>query len=78
VLVTDVNLPGASGPDLAIRARELRPGVGIVFATGDTAAVPPGTGAVLLAKPYGTDTLHAAIAAAVRGDAMEMRLEKEA
>jgi CheY-like chemotaxis protein len=78
VLVTDVNLPGASGPAFAQTARALRPGVGIVFASGDTAAVPPGTDAVLLAKPYGTDALHAAIAAAVRGQTMERRLEHEA
>jgi CheY-like chemotaxis protein len=65
VLVTDVNLPGASGPEFARRARDLRPGVGIVFATGETSAVPPGTDAVLLAKPYGTEALQAAIAAAL-------------
>ncbi|MEH3159674.1 MAG: PAS domain-containing protein [Sphingomonas taxi] len=79
VLVTDVNLPGVSGPAFAVRARELRPEVGIVFATGDTASVPPGTGAVLLAKPYGTEALQAAIAAARDGDVVaERRLEREA
>ena len=78
VLVTDVNLPGASGPEFAVKARELRPDVGIVFATGDTAAVPAGTGAVLLAKPYGTEALQAAIAAALPGGAVkERRLERE-
>ena len=77
-LVTDVNLPGASGPEFAVKARELRPNVGIVFATGDTAAVPAGTGAVLLAKPYGTEALQAAIAAALPGGAVkERRLERE-
>lgn len=79
VLVTDVNLPGASGPAFAGRARELRPGVGIVFATGDTAGVPPGTGAVLLAKPYGADALQAAIAAARTDVKQAVRtLEREA
>ena len=79
VLVTDVNLPGASGPAFAAKARALRPGVGIVFATGDTAAVPSGTGAVLLAKPYGTDALQAAIAAARGTVAQPARtLEREA
>ena len=79
-LVTDVNLPGASGPAFAVKARELRPDVGIVFATGDTAAVPVGTGAVLLAKPYGTEALQAAIAAALPAIvvAKERRLEREA
>ena len=80
VLVTDVNLPGASGPAFAARARDLRPGVGIVFATGDTAGVPPGTGAVLLAKPYGADALQAAIAAARTGETQVQarKLEREA
>ena len=77
-LVTDVNLPGASGPEFAVKARALRPGVGIVFATGDTAAVPSGTGAVLLAKPYGGEALQAAIAAALPNmAAVERRLERE-
>ena len=35
VLVTDMNLPGASGTDLAARARALRPGVRVVYATGE-------------------------------------------
>ncbi|MBI0473941.1 type II toxin-antitoxin system ParD family antitoxin [Sphingomonas sp. MA1305] len=65
VLVTDVNLPGLSGPSFARTARELRPRVGVVFATGDVAAVPADTGAVLLAKPYGLETLHAAISGAI-------------
>ncbi len=80
VLVTDVNLPGASGPAFAARARDLRPGVGIVFATGDTAGVPPGAGAVLLAKPYGADALQAAIAAARTGETpvQARKLEREA
>ncbi len=65
VLVTDVNLPGISGPEFATKARALRSGIGIVFATGDVGAVPVETGAVLLAKPYGLETLQAAIAGAI-------------
>ena len=65
MLVTDVNLPGISGPEFATKARALRSGIGIVFATGDVGAVPVETGAVLLAKPYGLETLQAAIAGAI-------------
>lgn len=36
VLVTDVGLPGMSGIQLAERARQLQPEIGLVFATGDT------------------------------------------
>jgi PAS domain S-box-containing protein len=65
VLVTDVNLPGLSGPEFADRARTLRPDLGIVFATGDTAAVLAEADAVMLAKPYGTDVLVRAVDAAM-------------
>ena len=63
VLVTDVNLPGVSGAVLAARARSLRPGVGLVFATGDIASVAHEdlAGAVLLSKPYGSDLLLDAV-----------------
>jgi len=65
VLVTDVNLPGLSGPEFADRARTLRPDLGIVFATGDTAAVLAEADAVMLAKPYGADVLVRAVGAAM-------------
>ncbi len=65
VLVTDVNLPGLSGPEFADRARTLRPDLGIVFATGDTAAVLAEAEAVMLAKPYGADVLVRAVNSAM-------------
>jgi len=65
ILVTDVNLPGLSGPEFADRARTLRPDLGIVFATGDTAAVLAEADAVMLAKPYGADVLVRAIDSAM-------------
>lgn len=54
VLVTDVGLPGMSGLDLAERARRLQPGIGLVFATGDTEleSREGREGAVILCKPY--------------------------
>lgn len=54
VLVTDVGLPGMSGLDLAERARRLQPGIGLIFATGDT-ELESREGreeAVILCKPY--------------------------
>ncbi|MCX7512195.1 response regulator [Frateuria hangzhouensis] len=56
VLVTDVGLPGMSGPMLATRARDVQPGIGVVFATGHD-ELPPDeraehADAVLLLKPY--------------------------
>ena len=78
VLVTDVNLPGASGPDLARRARELRPHVTVVFATGDASSVAQESGATVLAKPYGVRDLLDAIDGAARvatGSAMASRTD---
>jgi len=53
VLLTDVNLPGASGVVLARQARERLPDLGVVFVTGD-AEIPGDSApdAVLLRKPY--------------------------
>ena len=61
VLVTDVNLPGASGSDLAKRARILRPQVAVVFATGDTSSVSAEPGTIVLAKPFGAEDLLSAL-----------------
>ncbi len=64
-LVTDVNLPGLSGPDFAKKARELRPQAGIVYATGDEHAAGCEADAILLLKPYRFEALTAAVAKAV-------------
>ncbi|MDP9096763.1 MAG: response regulator, partial [Pseudomonadota bacterium] len=68
VLVTDVNLPGLSGPQFAAKARELRPAIGIVFATGDIGAIPPQDGAITLGKPYDTVALIDAVNVALARD----------
>lgn len=65
VLVTDVNLPGMSGPDLAVHARGALPNMGIVFATGDESVPHAVAGSVVLTKPYGDEDLGAAIVSAV-------------
>lgn len=51
VLVTDVNLPGMSGPELAEKARKIRPSIGLVFATGDS-GLKISIEAEVLHKPY--------------------------
>ncbi|WP_082458077.1 PAS domain-containing protein [Sphingomonas sp. Leaf10] len=61
VLITDVNLPGASGRELAQRARTLRPEAMVVFATGDPGAVADEADAIVLAKPYSGGALLAAV-----------------
>ncbi|BDA85249.1 hypothetical protein Sa4125_27910 [Aureimonas sp. SA4125] len=64
VLLTDVNLPGMSGTELAETARRLKPDIGLVFATGDF-EVTGAPGAVVLNKPYLAESLEAAVLEAV-------------
>ncbi len=66
LLVTDLGLPDMNGHELAGRARELLPEIGIVYATGDTSVPDDIPGAVLLGKPYDEDTLKAAVLKAAR------------
>jgi CheY-like chemotaxis protein len=62
-LITDVSLPGMSGDKLAAKARDMRPGIRIVFATGkaDKDEIPGHADATLLRKPYGQAGLAAAL-----------------
>jgi PAS domain S-box-containing protein len=70
VLVTDLNLPGHSGAELARRARDLRGSIGIVFATGDghRATEAAKSGDVVLTKPYAAARLIQAV-----GDALDAK-----
>ncbi|WP_243443935.1 response regulator [Asaia prunellae] len=61
VLLTDVNLPGLSGKDLATQARSLKPDIGIIFATGDTHSVQGDPSVTILPKPYDLTALTNAI-----------------
>ncbi|MGZ8302081.1 MAG: PAS domain S-box protein [Telluria sp.] len=64
VLVTDVGLPGMAGEELAMQARALAPGIGVVFASGQDHASAL-TDVVLLRKPFGGVALSEAVRAAV-------------
>ncbi len=58
LLLSDVALPGMTGPQLARRVRELRPGVRVLFLSGflhDIAL--PGGGGPFLAKPFTPEAL---------------------
>lgn len=64
VVITDLGLPGVSGEAFAEQARELRPDIGVVFATGDdqvSFAAGEGAPAFLLRKPYDSAGLLAAL-----------------
>jgi len=57
LMLTDIGLPGMSGPDLAVEARRRRPGLPVLFASGsidsEGRADMLAPGALVLAKPYG-------------------------
>jgi signal transduction histidine kinase/CheY-like chemotaxis protein len=68
VVVMDYAMPGMSGAEAATQARQLMPGLPIIFASGyaDTAAVEAavGAGAVILRKPFNVEELARAVATA--------------
>jgi hypothetical protein len=70
LLVTDVRMPGMSGPELARAARSRWPGIAVLFVSGHTGADTPADltahGGYLLGKPFTTEALLAAVAEALR------------
>lgn len=61
ILVTDINMPGINGLELARRVRALRPAIGVVYMSGAPADVVAAwdllAGTVFLPKPFGGDVL---------------------
>ncbi|CAK9889560.1 MULTISPECIES: response regulator [Pseudomonas] len=58
LMLTDVGLPDMNGKDLAVKARELRPALPVLFASGygDNLDVPAGMHQI--AKPFSIDQLR--------------------
>jgi len=73
VLLTDINLPGGmDGAALARRARELQPGLAVIYASARAASLKQEArvpGSVVLPKPYEPAVLGRLLAAAVRAPA---------
>jgi CheY-like chemotaxis protein len=69
-LLTDINLPGGmDGTALARRARELQPGLAVIYASARAASLRQEArvpGSVVLAKPYEPADLARLVAAAAR------------
>ena len=70
LLVTDVGLPGINGRQLADQAREMRPGLKILFITGyaESVAIADGflqPGMEMITKPFDLDNLSQRIRAMV-------------
>ena len=73
VLLTDINLPGGmDGAALARRARELQPGLAVIYASARAASLKQEArvpGSVVLPKPYEPAVLGRLLAAAERAPA---------
>jgi len=57
LLLTDVIMPGMSGPELAERLRKLQPDLRVVFMSGYPSAHLQGKNAAFLPKPFSPDRL---------------------
>ncbi len=63
VLVSDVQMPSVTGPELAVRLRQRKPRLPVVFMSGcGEMELPPGT----LQKPFRMTELYSKVADAVR------------
>jgi len=74
LLLTDVVMPGLSGRDLAVQARQIRPDLAIVFMSGYADSGPSvaeleDMGARFLPKPFTPDQLEAAVRAGLNANA---------
>jgi len=55
LVITDIRMPGMSGPDLAISLRSLRPAIPVLFVSGDSTPSglhDPGKGFLFIEKPF--------------------------
>src|SRR5688500_6542887 len=57
LLLTDVVLPGKTGPELARELGELQPSLPVVFLSGSTRGTALPEGALLLEKPFSSAAL---------------------
>jgi len=71
LLLTDVHMPGSSGPDLYHRLTEKRPDLPVVYMSGspDAAQAMVGEGRTLLVKPFAAEELLKAVREAPNGGA---------
>ncbi|MFW0754286.1 response regulator [Pseudomonas sp. H11T01] len=58
LLMTDVGLPGMDGKELASRARDLRPALPILFASGYAESIEVPVGMSVIGKPFSIDQLR--------------------
>ncbi len=65
LLVTDVVMPGMSGPELATRARRVRPGLPVLFVSGYPQPAGSSGAVEVLPKPFSVEALGTRVRAAL-------------
>jgi len=68
LLLTDVRMPGVSGPELAVAARQRRPELPVVFVSGFVDDDGPELPGPLLAKPFDPDELLLTVVNLIEGE----------
>ncbi|CAB1402461.1 response regulator [Pseudomonas fluorescens] len=58
LMMTDVGLPGMDGRELAIKARELRPALKVLFASGYAESIAVPEDMHMIGKPFSIDQLR--------------------
>lgn len=58
LMMTDVGLPGMDGRELAIKARELRPALEVLFASGYAESIAVPEDMHMIGKPFSIDQLR--------------------
>lgn len=58
LMMTDVGLPGMDGRELAIKARELRPALEVLFASGYAESIDVPKDMHMIGKPFSIDQLR--------------------
>lgn len=58
LMMTDMGLPGMDGKELAVKARELRPALPVLFASGYAEALEVPAGMAMIGKPFSIDQLR--------------------
>ena len=73
LLITDIEMPGMDGWELARRARELRPALKVLYASGVTGDIPAAgwRQGPILAKPWRTADLLREVRDALKPDAAD-------
>jgi len=72
LLLTDVIMPGMSGPELAVRLRQRSPELAVVFMSGYPCHEAIGPGARFLPKPFNPSGLAQVVRAALEGGSSQL------